>query len=66
MNCKFEIAWIGTCNKASDKSWYCPHHQKLRCEDCGQKAEREITIGSVGKMTTSKIVCDSCRQLGRF
>jgi hypothetical protein len=41
MKCKFEKAWIGSCNKDSGDSEICEEHTKEKCVSCGEQAVRE-------------------------
>lgn len=47
--CKFELAWIGTCNVEANDSGFCSEHENIKCCSCGDKATRECseTMGLV-------------------
>lgn len=60
--CKFDMAWIGECNKETIKgSDYCEEHLDLKCCVCGKQATHSCTWAS--SLSCGAPLCDSkkCR-----
>ena len=57
MNCKYDMPWIGKCNKDSGDAEYCEEHSKETCR-CGQQATHgcSATCGLVCGVP----VCSDC------
>ena len=42
MKCKYNIAWVGRCDKLTNKdSKFCEEHSNKKCSSCGEQAVKE-------------------------
>lgn len=56
--CKFDIDWIGRCNKDCVGE-YCEHHENLKCSVCGNQSTHSCD-NTFGQFVCGAILCDSC------
>ena len=56
--CKFDIAWVGRCEKEAIENGYCEEHKDWHCINCGEKATHSCheTFGLV----CGAPLCDNC------
>lgn len=58
--CKFELAWVGKCNKPTVRgSEMCEKHAGIECCSCGQPATRECDE-TLGPFVCGFPLCDKC------
>lgn len=56
--CKFDMAWVGICNKKTvDGTDYCEEHLGLKCVVCGKQATHTCTWAS--SLSCGAPLCDS-------
>ena len=58
MKCKYNIAWVGKCNKPANESGYCEEHKNEKCSACGKQATHSCDY--TGYLVCGAPLCDSC------
>lgn len=57
-NCKFDIAWVGTCKQKAGPDGVCDEHRKIKCR-CGKQAVRECDT-TMGPFVCGFPTCGKC------
>lgn len=57
--CKFDIAWVGRCNKQPVAlGEMCEKHSGKKCTSCGAQATQECA--ETGQFVCGALLCDDC------
>jgi hypothetical protein len=56
--CRFDLAWVGPCGKASVRDGLCEDHLAKRCCICGGQAVRQCGYDHI--MVCTAPLCETC------
>ena len=57
--CRFSLAWIGSCKKPCGESGFCDQHEGVKCCKCGKQATQECPHTS--QFVCGFPICDTCK-----